>query len=243
MPLLGLIGYPLSHSFSPQFFKGKFESLGLTDWDYQLFPLPDITALPSLLDNHELIALNVTIPHKQSVLRFCTELSPEVKAIGAANLIIISRPDQHKAILKAHNTDYYGFSESLRHWYGAEEGKALILGTGGSSKAVQYALSIMNIHYDVVGRHSTLNYQNIELGDYKLIINCTPVGMKYSESETLPLPYEQVHEGQFFYDLVYNPSETAMMKLFADKGVIVKNGLEMLHLQAERTWEIVNMLD
>jgi shikimate dehydrogenase len=243
MPIIGLIGYPLAHSFSPQYFKDKFKTLGLTDWDYQLFPLEHIQDLPALINKHQdLLALNITIPHKESVLRFCTELNPDVQHIGAANLLTIDRTGNTTTHLKAYNTDYYGFTESLSGWYKQIHGKTLVLGTGGSSKAVQYALSKLQLDFDVAGRRSKLNYENLDLSQYQLIVNCTPVGM-YSETikseKILPLPYDMVNEHHLFYDLVYNPGETEMMKLFENHGAKVKNGLQMLHLQAEHAWTII----
>ena len=243
MPLLGLIGFPLSHSFSPRFFMSKFERLGLHDWDYRLFPIEHISELPQLIENHkDLVALNVTIPHKQHVLRFCGTLSDEAAAIGASNLITIKR-NGHLNELKAYNTDYYGFTESISDWYRQIHGKALVLGTGGASKAIQYALKQLNIDFDVAGRSGPLTYQNIRLSSYQLIINCTPVGMyreNGSPEECLPLHYEDVRRDHHFYDLVYNPEYTVMMRKFEEKGARVKNGLQMLYLQAERAWTIIN---
>jgi shikimate dehydrogenase len=243
MPLLGLIGYPLSHSFSQEYFRKKFRDLQLHDWDYQLFPIKNISELPGIIrQNEDLQALNVTIPHKQSVLSYCDSLSEEVKAIGAANLLLIDRMNS-KPALKAFNTDSPAFAESLRTWYKDKNGKALVLGNGGSSKAIQYALQKMNIGFDVTGRSLDLDFESVDLSLYELVINCTPLGMNKPgtdfENELLPLNYEQVHAGQYFYDLVYNPAETAMMKQFARRGATVRNGLEMLHLQADLGWGVV----
>lgn len=242
MPLLGLTGYPLSHSFSPAYFRQKFEDEGLSDWDYRLFPLIYADMIPKLtVSEKNLIALNVTIPHKQAVLKHCQYLSDDVKAIGAANLILINRTEGKKPELQAHNTDHYGFITSLKNSMPDSDGRALILGDGGSSKAVAYALSRAGMPFDIAGRNLKLNYNNVLLQNYRLIVNCTPVGMKTEQDsdELLPLNYNIIKDSHFFYDLVYNPETTAMMKKFSEKGAIVKNGLEMLHLQADRGWEII----
>jgi shikimate dehydrogenase len=243
MPLLGLIGFPLAHSFSQEYFRVKFSSLKLLDWEYRMFPIQNISELPDIVDqNSELLALNVTIPHKQSVLPFCDSITEEVKAIGAANLVTINRIKDGKPELKGHNTDHYGFAKSLISWQPGHLQKAVILGDGGASKAVQYALQELKIDFEVLNHHA-LNHQIVNLTQYDLVVNCTPVGMKKEginyESELLPLAYQEIHAGQYFYDLVYNPEETAMMKQFALKGAIVKNGIEMLHLQADKAWEII----
>jgi shikimate dehydrogenase len=243
MPLLGLIGYPLAHSFSPAWFKQRFEAEGLKGWDYRLFPLEDLRDLPELIRHEpELLALNVTIPHKQDVLHYCSSISEEAAEIGAANLILIER-ENTGFMLRAYNTDHFGFSESLRKVQTTINGKALILGSGGSSKAVAYALKQMQIPFDVAGRSLPLNYDNLDLAAYSLIVNCSPVGMQRSDSTgyptLLPLNYEAVYAGQLFYDLVYNPAETDMMQRFSARGAAAMNGLSMLHLQADKAWEII----
>ena len=243
MPLLGLTGYPLAHSFSPAYFKQRFEAEGLDGWDYRLFPLEDLRGLPELIRHEpELLALNVTIPHKQDVLQYCSSISEEAAAIGAANLILIER-ESTGFTLRAHNTDHFGFSESLRKAKTSINGRALILGSGGSSKAVAYALKQMQIPFDVAGRSLPLNYGNLDLAAYSLIVNCSPVGMQRSDPAgyptLLPLNYDAAHAGQLFYDLVYNPAETDMMQRFSARGASVMNGLNMLHLQADKAWEII----
>ncbi len=239
MPLLGLIGYPLAHSFSPAYFKQKFKDENLLEWDYQAFPLKDLDELPAFLNSQsELIGFNVTIPHKTEVLKYCNTLSEEVEKIGAANFILI-HPETK--LLSAYNTDYLGFTQSLKSWY-TGNGPALVLGNGGSSKAIQFALDKLQIPYDVCSRKGELNYSNLDLSQYTLIVNCTPIGMSNS-TQSLPmeleLPYQQINSKHFFYDLVYNPENTAMMQQFAAKGARVKNGLEMLHLQADIAWDMI----
>lgn len=237
MPLLGLIGFPLTHSFSPQYFQSIFLSEGLKNWDYQLFPLPDIHALPELLrTQQELLAFNVTIPHKAAVLSFCQEQSEEVTAIGAANLVLVNRVDQS---LKAFNTDVWGFENSLFPWYQGGK-RALIIGSGGSSKAVQFVLKNKGIPIDVLSRSKPESSTILHLSHYDLIVNCTPLGMLHHQADPLyPLPYHQINTQHSFFDLVYNPQETAMMKVFAAAGAQTKNGLEMLHLQADRAWQLI----
>jgi shikimate dehydrogenase len=238
MPLLGLIGYPLAHSFSPEYFKNKFTEENLSDWDYQAFPIHEIDALPELIALHpNLIGFNVTIPHKTEVLKYCHILSEEVEEIGAANFILI---DPKTKLLSAFNTDFWGFTQSLLSWYKGN-GRALVLGNGGSSKAIQYALQRLDVSFDVCTRNGALNYGNINFGIYTLIVNCTPVGMSGNSNAEgcLDLPYEQIHSAHYFYDLVYNPENTPMMQKFTDNGAKVKNGLEMLHLQADKAWEMV----
>ncbi len=243
MPLLGIIGFPLGHSFSPAYFNEKFRTLGMHDWHYSAFPLEHIDSLPDLIrQNKDLIAFNVTIPHKKDILHYCHEMDEAVTEIGAANLILVKREGE-KFRLKAYNTDYQGFLQTLHLPLNTASMKALILGTGGSSLAIEYALKKQQIIYDSVGRNTQPSYSEINLSEYDLIINCTPVGMapiKFHSVAILPLDYSSVKKGALFYDLIYNPSETQMMKLFAENGAQVKNGLEMLHAQAEAGWTIVS---
>jgi shikimate dehydrogenase len=247
MSLIGLIGYPLGHSFSPQYFINKFKDLNLDNWEYKALPLKNISDINELvLDHSDLVAFNVTIPHKESILDYCEFLSEEVEEIGACNLVLVERTDDNRISLSAYNTDHYGFSKSLKSWMKQKPKKALVLGSGGSSKAVQYALKQWKVECDEVGRTSfPIQYKNLNLKSYDLIVNCTPIGMHQENSnlnKTLPLPYEKIDSKMHFYDLVYNPIETEMMKLFSEHQAKVKNGLEMLHLQADRTWEIVSSL-
>jgi shikimate dehydrogenase len=240
MPDIGLIGYPLSHSFSQKYFTVKFDQLGLKDWQYHLFPLKDIDDLTNIFIQYpELLGFNVTIPYKETILDYCDVLSDEVKAIGAANVVIISK-NEKLPILTAHNTDYLAFKNSLERWQ-TNFKKALILGNGGASKAIQYALQTLEIDFKVVTRHGKFTYNELndeELQGYDLLINCTPVGTIGFPEEYLPIKLSGIHSQMYFYDLVYNPSQTPMMSLFESKGAKVKNGLEMLHLQADYFWEL-----
>lgn len=242
MPLIGLIGYPLGHTFSPAYFNEKFKLLGMSDWHYEAFPLETIRHLPDLLEQHpDMVAFNVTLPYKLSVLNYCHELDDAVNAIGAANLITISRQGEMNR-LKAYNTDYIGFSITLKHLLDRTADRALVLGTGGSSAAIRHALENLSIPYDSVGRKSVPSYNEIDLSGYDLIVNCTPVGMAPVEfhSDKLNLNYDSVRSGTLYYDLVYNPQETVMMKLFKARGARVTNGLDMLHEQAEAGWNIIS---
>lgn len=246
MKRFGLTGYPLGHSFSKKYFTEKFEKEGIEDCEYELYPLEDIEELPELIKSEKgLIGLNVTIPYKQQVIKFLDEIDPKAEQIGAVNTIKI----QGKK-LKGYNTDYIGFKESLVKLVGPNPmpEKALILGTGGASKAVKAALEDLGIEFQFVSRnpadgelsYEDLNTQYSILNTAKLIINTTPLGMA-PNTEALPdLPYHQLTEHHYLYDLVYNPLITAFMQKGIDARCWVKNGLEMLYGQAEAAWEIWN---
>lgn len=244
MKNFGLIGYPLGHSFSKKYFTEKFEKEGLNDCAYHLFPLPNLKDFNAWLeDQNELIGLNVTIPYKTEIIPFLDELSPQAERIGAVNTI------HWKAGKRiGHNTDYIGFKNSLVAFIGAKEmpNAALILGTGGASKAIKTALEDLNIAYKCVSRsvkENTLSYEelhhpNFKLKDYPLIINTTPLGMAPDVSSLPNLPYEQLSSTHMLYDLVYNPLKSAFMQKGIEAKCWVKNGLEMLHGQAEAAWDI-----
>lgn len=240
MNKLGLIGYPLSHSFSPEIFKTFFDKENLNDWEYQLYPIEHIQELEQLLVEESLKGFNVTIPHKQTILNYCDELSENATIIGAVNCVkvIIKYGKRH---LIGENTDYIGFESSLMNWYKGNLKKALVLGNGGSSKAVKLVLENNQIDYLNISRNNTaLNYSDlnrIHFSEFDLIVNCTPVGMFPFVDDILPLPYNEITQQHHFYDLVYNPIHTKMMNLFLSKGAKVKNGEEMLQLQAEAAWD------
>ena len=236
----GLIGYPLSHSFSKRYFTNKFEREGITDSVYELFEIETIDRLPSVLDqNPTLRGLNVTLPYKQQVMAFVDQLDAVAERIGAVNTVRI-RDGKRTGF----NSDYYGFRDSLTHWLsGVVIPQALVLGTGGASKAVVCVLQDMGISYTYVSRQSSeqaISYgdlQKTNLRDYPLIINTTPLGMS-PNIETCPdLSYDQLTQEHYCYDLVYNPEQTAFMKKAQAYGAQTKNGLEMLQLQAEKSWE------
>lgn len=244
MRLLGLTGFPLGHSFSPAYFRSKFEQLGLHEWDYRLFPLENSSDIRPLFEREpNLVALNVTIPHKKAACMLADKQSEEARTIGAANLLIANR-DKGGLEIAAFNTDAGAFEQSLDNWYLHTGKKALIFGSGGSSKAVACVLKRKGIAFDICGRTSELRYDILNLTYYGLIVNCTPVGMSGGPAEgALPLPYGQAGPDHFFFDLVYNPLDTPSMKCFRDQGASVKNGLEMLHFQADRTWELVSSIN
>ena len=243
MDKYGLIGYPLGHSFSISYFNQKFQDEGI-DAVYENYEIPSIDALQEVLgSNPELKGLNVTIPYKEKVIPFLDSISPEARAIGAVNVIRITHRGS-KTELKGYNSDVIGFTKSIepmldKKWHQ----KALILGTGGASKAIDYGLRNLGLETVFVSRYErpdTIQYQNITpevVKEYNVIVNCTPVGM-YPKTEFCPeLPYEAMDNHTILYDLIYNPDETLFMKRGAEYGANVKNGLEMLLLQAFSSWE------
>ena len=245
MKLFGLIGNPLSHSFSKKYFTEKFESENLADFCYENFPIEDISGLPSLIKSHpDLIGLNVTIPYKEQVIPFLDELDPTAKEISAVNTIKIS-----EGKLKGFNTDVYGFMQSLLPLLETFHTHALVLGTGGSAKAVAFGLKKMGIDFHFVSRNpemqNELGYADLDkdlIRLHKIIVNCTPVGMFPNVDEWPPLPFEYLTPSHLLFDLIYNPEETLFLKKGKSHGAKTKNGLEMLQLQAEKSWEIWNSL-
>ncbi len=236
---LGLIGYPLSHSFSKKYFSEKFERENIRDWAYELYPLPSIEVLPDLLHSHSnLKGLNVTIPYKEAVIPFLDEID-ESAVFGAVNTIKIE-----KGKLIGFNTDTYGFEYSIVPLLRDYHCKALVLGTGGASKAIIHVLKKLNIDYLLVSRSSgngLITYEDIDsqvLENYKIIINTTPLGMSPRAGLCPNLPYKYLSEQHLLYDLVYNPEETVFLQHGKRQKTHIKNGLEMLYLQAERAWEI-----
>jgi shikimate dehydrogenase len=242
MRQFGLIGYPLGHSFSKRYFTEKFQELGLNDHVYETYPIESIEGFKSLVDSHSnLIGLNVTIPHKEAVIPFLDFKSPVVKAIGACNCIHIK-----EGKLWGYNTDVIGFHRSLQSSFPDLPGKALILGTGGASKAVRYVLETLNISFQFVSRKktdSTLSYENLDaelIREYRLIINTTPLGMQPAISEAPPIPYEFIGDGHCLFDLIYNPATTVFLEKGRKRGAQIQNGLDMLVIQAEESWKIWN---
>ncbi len=247
MRLFGLIGYPLSHSFSAKYFEKKFASEGITDADYRLFPIENIAEITTLINLHpDLQGFNITIPHKVDILPFLDHISKEAFDVGAVNCIKIDRNISGE-ILIGYNTDIYGFRQSLIPKLKPAHQKALILGTGGASKAVCYTLQELGIEYTLVSRSNqndtTIQYSDLTemiIKDNLLIINTTPVGM-YPDTNSYPaIPYEFVGTNHLLFDLIYNPAETRFLKLGRKAGASVMNGVKMLELQAEKSWEIWN---
>ncbi|MFM2269539.1 MAG: hypothetical protein RL757_2980 [Bacteroidota bacterium] len=246
MKQLGLIGFPLSHSFSKKYFSEKFEREQIKGWQYDLFPIENIEKLTDILGGgHFWVGLNVTIPYKEKILPFLDELNPEAAAIGAVNCIKII---DKKRI--GFNTDVYGFEQSLlRQLSGKLPSGALIFGTGGASKAVQFVLKKLNIPFRLVSRTGACTYEDLTTDDIfsnKLLINTTPLGMSPNVETCPPLSsdlYAAIGSEHFLYDLVYNPLTTKFLELGKKQGANVQNGLEMLHLQAEKAWEIWNRIE
>jgi shikimate dehydrogenase len=243
--VFGLIGSTVSHSFSKSYFDEKFFREGLRDYHYELFPLKNISDLESLLkDTKGLTGLNVTIPYKEQVLKYLDEVDGSAKKIGAVNVIKIK-----DGKLKGYNTDSEAFHETLQKWLPTEtKFKALILGTGGSSKAVQEALKKLKIEYMVVSRSAKkgiITYDHLDknpkiISESGLIVNTTPLGMS-PNTETMPnIDFEQIGGDHFVYDLIYNPARTMFLQKAEMRGATIKNGLEMLHVQAEKSWIIWN---
>jgi shikimate dehydrogenase len=246
MKEFGLIGYPLGHSFSKKYFTQKFEKENISDARYELFPLPDIAEFNTLIRKRpQLKGLSVTIPHKEVVIPFLDELSEEAKVIGAVNTIKITR-NQNIIHAKGHNTDVFGFTKSLKET-GRNFHQALILGSGGASKAVAYALAKTGIQYHTVTRNKKnkskefLAYNELDkslIQNSDLIINTTPLGTFPNPEQAPDIPYKHITDNHFLFDLVYNPSETLFMKKGKTQGAVVKNGLMMLHYQADKAAEI-----
>lgn len=245
MDKYGLIGYPLGHSFSKNYFNEKFENENI-DAEYINFEIPTIDALPEVLaTNPELRGLNVTIPYKEKVISFLDSVSPEARAIGAINVIKVEHKG-NETILKGYNSDVIGFTKSIAPLLKRHNKKALILGTGGASKAIDYGLKSLGLETVKVSRYErpgTIQYSKITpeiIKEYNVIVNCTPCGMYPNIEECPELPYEAMTEKNILYDIIYNPDQTKFMKLGAKQGATVKNGLEMLLLQAFASWEFWN---
>ena len=245
MTKYGIIGFPLGHSFSRGFFTDKFKREGI-DAEYLNFPIPDVSALKDILALHpKLRGLNVTLPHKQAVIPLLDELSDEAREIGAVNVIRVRRKEG-RPYLKGFNSDIIGFTESIRPLLQPHHRKALVLGTGGASRAIRVGLERLGLEWKYVSRtarEGMFAYEDLNediLHEYEVIVNCSPVGM-FPKTEACPaLPYEFLHERNLLFDLVYNPEETLFMQRGRQYGATVKNGLEMLHLQAIASWEFWN---
>lgn len=247
MRYLGLIGYPLGHSFSKKYYLDKFQKEGIVGIDYDLYPIPSISEFPKLYTaNPALYGVNVTIPYKQEVIPFLDELSEEAEAMGAVNCIQIRQEADKPAYLKGFNTDAYGFSESLKPLLKPQHQKALIFGNGGASKAVMFSLKQLGIAYQLVSRTKsadTITYSELDensISEHKLLINCSPVGTAPNIQECPQIPYAGIGDQHLLYDLIYNPEETMFLQKGKAAGAVTKNGYEMLLLQAEKNWEIWN---
>ena len=246
MRKFGLIGFPLKHSFSKKYFTDKFAREGLEDCQYEMFEIEDIGKIRQVLnENPDLVGLNVTIPYKEQVIPYLDDLEPGCQSIGAVNTIKIA-----DGKLVGFNTDYIGFKQSLSGWLPIDTIKALVLGSGGASRAVKQALQDLGISFLTVTRSKSSNMAMVKYADlantpsildeHHLIINTTPLGTFPNTEEMPEIPTQYLSSMHKVYDLVYNPENTLLMRKVGEKGGLVKNGLEMLHLQAEASWEIWN---
>ena len=241
MDKYGIIGNPLGHSFSKGFFTEKFAREGI-DAEYLNFQIPEIGKLTEVLqENPELRGINVTLPYKTEVIPFLDELSNEAREIGAVNVVQI-----RNGHLKGFNSDIIGFTRSIQPLLKPHHRNALILGTGGASRAIRVGLTRLGLEWKYVSRtprEGMITYEDITaetLREYEVIVNCSPVGMFPKVDECPAIPYEFLTQDNLLYDLVYNPENTLFMKKGALQGAVVKNGLEMLHLQAIASWEFWN---
>jgi shikimate dehydrogenase len=239
----GLLGKNISYSFSKKYFTEKFEKINFTHYSYKNFDVDTIEKFPEIIANTKnLKGMNVTIPYKEAVIPFLTTLSKNAKFIGAVNVITISK----KGVLKGYNTDFYGFKKALKPLLKEHHRKALILGTGGASKAVAFALRKLNIEYDFVSREPSeyqLSYEELNatvFNEYPIIINTTPVGTFPNIADCPPIDYSLFTQDHIAFDLIYNPVETTFLRLAKENGATIKNGYDMLVYQAEKAWEIWN---
>lgn len=248
MKTFGLIGYRLGHSFSKNYFTEKFRKEKLENHEYLNFELDKIEDFPLIFEGFlNISGLNCTIPYKQQIMQYMDEIDSEALEIGAVNTVKIIKAN-NKVILKGYNTDIYGFEKSIEPMLSPTRKKALILGTGGAAKSVKYSFNRKSIDFlSVTSKQSPGNdeilYSDITkdiLSEYKIIINATPLGTFPNEDTCPDLPYEFLSQEHVLFDLVYNPEITLFMKKGIEKGAKIKNGLEMLHLQAEKAWEIWN---
>ncbi|MGV0924724.1 shikimate dehydrogenase family protein [Empedobacter tilapiae] len=244
MRQFGLIGRNISYSFSKSYFAEKFKNENIVDAVYNVFDLKQIDEVEKVFETEGLIGFNVTIPYKQEIIPFLDELSPEAKSIGAVNTVFIK---DGKRI--GHNTDCYGFHHSLEPLLESHHKKALVLGNGGAAKAVYYILDLLQIKYKIVSRAKSDNYLTYEeldeevINNHQIIINCSPVGTFPNVENSPSLPYQLINEKHLLYDLIYNPPLTKFLENGKNQGAKIKNGHEMLILQAEKAWDIWNKLD
>ncbi len=241
--ILGLVGYPVSHSFSQFFFEEKFKNEGIEDYSYQLFPLPDLNELPQLLKNNpDIIGFNVTIPHKQAIYKIVKSGDETVKKLKAVNTVKISEGQ-----LWGYNTDVFGFEKSLDNFLQKNTAtvfSALILGSGGAAQAVKYVLAKKAIKYKIVSRQKRgtyVRYDDLCADDFRdalLIVNTTPLGMFPKTEDAPDIPYHLLSPRHLMFDLIYNPEKTVFLRRGEEMGCPIQNGWDMLRFQAEKSWEI-----
>jgi shikimate dehydrogenase len=238
----GLVGKDIAYSFSRSYFTNKFRTEILKDYEYENFDLETIEAFPLLLESHKnLCGLNVTIPYKEAIMPYLDEIEPQAAEIGAVNTIQFTSRG-----LIGHNTDVYGFRESISAMLKPEDRHALILGTGGASKAIAFVLGQLGIEFRFVSRTPTdnqLGYKDLGkelMAEYTLIVNCTPLGTFPNIEQKPALPYPLLDKRHFLFDLIYNPTKTVFLQEGQQRGARILNGLKMLELQAEKSWKIWN---
>jgi len=245
MQLFGLIGYPLGHSFSVPYFKQKFEDEGI-DAEYRNFPLEQISDFEELVKREpKLVGLNVTVPYKQKIIPYLAALNPTARSIGAVNTIFFCRKEGRLSLL-GYNSDVLGFERSLKEHLKEEHKQALVLGSGGSSKAVIHVLDGLGIPFQIVSRkmgEGLLSYDQLDreiMETHSLIINTTPLGMHPKIDSYPEIPYEMITPRHLLFDLVYNPEKTRFLSIGQEQGASIINGSDMLVYQAEGSWEIWN---
>lgn len=241
--VLGLVGFPLGHSFSKKYFTQKFEKEGYGDFSYELFELPSLEQLPQIIqDQPNLIGFNVTIPYKTAILKMLDSIDPEAAVIGAVNTVKIENGK-----LQGFNTDVFGFEKSLQNFLNQNNPRiknGLILGTGGASKAVQFVFKKKQIHFTLVSRTTRENsilYKDLNPSHFAgelIIVNTTPLGMQPLENLCPPIPFELLGERHLMFDLIYNPEKTVFLQRGKERGCPTQNGWDMLCFQAEKSWEI-----
>jgi shikimate dehydrogenase len=242
--IYGLIGYPLEHSFSKGYFNSKFTEENISA-EYQNFELEKIDDLKNHIEIDKIYGLNVTIPHKSSIIKQLDEIDDEAKEVGAVNVIKFIR-NGSQIILKGYNSDVIGFTDSIKPLLENYNKKALILGTGGVSKAIKFSLDKLGIESIFVSRNNKpgcITYEMLNkniMEDYNIIVNASPVGMYPNINSAPQIPYEYITSKHVVFDTIYNPLETKFLKLAAEQGAKVKNGLEMLEKQAIAAWKIWN---
>lgn len=238
MKLFGLIGYPLRHSFSKKYFENKFINENIENVEYINLESQNLDHLFNSKEVLKLDGFNVTIPHKETIIPYLDKLSEEAKAIGAVNCV-----KNINGKLIGYNTDYIGFINSFKNIKENHHKKALVLGNGGATKAIIYALDELRIEYQIVSRNSSFDYADIDekcLNEHHIIINCTPLGT-FPETQTYPqIPYQYLSKKHILYDLVYNPEVSRFLSLGNEKKCVTKNGLDMLKIQANQSWLIWN---
>lgn len=244
MITLGLIGEKLNHSFSKSYFENKFKQEGITDYQYLNFEIDAIDKIHDFIEKYNPIGFNVTIPYKQQIIRFLDSISDEAKVVGAVNTVLVKYTDDGYK-LSGYNTDVYGFAQSIKPFFEGSHEKALILGTGGASKAVAFVLTQLGVDVLFASRtpsnHNEIAYKDINEYVIKLcplIVNTTPVGTFPNVAESLNLPTQYISPSNLVVDLIYNPEETILLQEARMHGAKTLNGLSMLHQQAEKAWDL-----